>query len=60
MKVLTTGSATQTFVGCYTLHLAQPAIQGVYPFEPLGITVGKFTQYNNSVDVNSLLPTACP
>ena len=59
MKVLTTSNTIQTFVGCFTLHLARPAIQGVYPFEPLGITNGKFTKYNNTVDVNTLLPTAC-
>jgi len=59
MTVLTTSSTTQLFVGCYTLHLAQPAVQGVYPFQPLGITAGTFTQYSSSVDVNSLLTTAC-
>jgi hypothetical protein len=59
MTVLTTSSTTQLFVGCYTLHLSQPGVQGVYPFQPMGITAGKFTQYNSSVDVNSLLATAC-
>ena len=44
MVVLTTSSATQTFVGCYTLHLAQPANQAVPPFQPLGIVSGKFSQ----------------
>ena len=33
----TTGGVTQTFAGCYTLHLSQPAIQGAPPFQPLGI-----------------------
>jgi hypothetical protein len=59
MRVLTTSNSTQTFVGCFTLHLSQPSIQGVYPFAPLGITAGKFTKYNNTVEVNTLLPTAC-
>jgi hypothetical protein len=59
MTVLTTSSTTQLFVGCYTLHLAQPAVQGVYPFQPMGITAGTFTQYSSSTDVSSLLTTAC-
>ncbi|MGD0613461.1 MAG: hypothetical protein ABSB41_18330 [Anaerolineales bacterium] len=59
MKVLTTSGATQAFVGCYTLRLAQPAVQGVPPFQPMGITAGKFNQVDNSTDVNSQVPTAC-
>ena len=59
MKVLTTSNTTQTFVGCYTLHLSQPAVQATPPFQPLGIIAGKFTQVNNSTDVTTLLPTAC-
>jgi hypothetical protein len=58
-KVLTTMNSTQTFVGCYTLRLGQPANQTMPPFQPMGITTGKFTQVNNGSDVNSLLPTAC-
>jgi hypothetical protein len=56
---VTTTSNTQDFVGCYTLCLAQPANQTVPPFQPLGITAGKFTQVANGADVNLLLPTAC-
>jgi len=59
MTVLTTSSTTQLFVGCYTLHLSQPGVQGTYPFQPMGITAGTFTQYSSSVDINSLLTTAC-
>jgi hypothetical protein len=59
LHVLTTTSARQTFVGCYTLRLAQPAVQGIPPFEPMGIIAGKFQQVNNSVNVNPLLLTAC-
>jgi len=58
-KVLTTSNTTQTFVGCYTLRLSQPANQTVPPFQPLGITTGKFTQVDNSADLNSLLSTSC-
>jgi hypothetical protein len=59
MKVLTTSGATQTFVGCYILHLAQPSIQATPPFQPLGIITGTFKQVANGADVNPLLPTAC-
>lgn len=59
MIVKTTTNATQTFVGCYTLHLSNPGIQGTLPFEPLGITAGHFTKVANSIDVNPLLATAC-
>ena len=59
MKVLTTSNATQAFVGCYTLHLAQPANQATPPFQPLGIIAGNFNQVANGIDVNALLPTAC-
>jgi hypothetical protein len=59
MKVITTSSTQQTFVGCYTLHISNPGIQGVPPFQPLGIIGGKFQQVGNSVDVTPLLATAC-
>jgi hypothetical protein len=58
-KVLTTTGGTQTFVGCYTLRISQPAVQAVPPFRSMGITTGKFTQVDNNSDVNSLLPSAC-
>jgi len=59
MKVLTASGATRTFVGCYTLHLAQPSLQATPPFQPLGIITGTFKQVDNGTDVNALLPTAC-
>ena len=58
-KVLTTGSTTQTFVGCYTLRLGQPANQTTPPFHPMGITAGQFSQVANGSDVTALLATAC-
>jgi hypothetical protein len=57
--VTTTGSTTQLFVGCYTLHLANPGMQGMLPFEPLGITEGHFTAYPSGTDVAPLLSTVC-
>ncbi len=59
MKVTTTSNTNQTFVGCYTLKLPQPANQTVPPFRPLSIVSGHFTQQNNSADVTSMLATAC-
>jgi len=59
MKVLTSSSSTQTFVGCYTLRLAQPAVQATPPFQPMGIIAGKFTQVANGTDVAPLLTSAC-
>ena len=59
LHVLTTSRARQIFVGCYTLHLAQPAVQDTPPFQPMGIISGKFTQFTNGTDVNPLLPKAC-
>ena len=59
IKVQTTTGGTQTFVGCYTLHLSQPGFQAALPFEPLGIIAGKFKIVNNSVDTGPLLTTAC-
>jgi hypothetical protein len=59
MTVLTTSGATQTFVGCYTLRLGQPAVQATPPFHPMGIIAGQFNQVDNSTDVNALLLAAC-
>jgi hypothetical protein len=57
--VHTTTNTTQTFVGCYTLRLGQPAVQGTPPFQPMGIVAGKFTQEANGTAVAPLLAAAC-
>jgi hypothetical protein len=59
MRVLTTSSATQTFVGCYTLSLLQPGGQVTPPFKPLGIIAATFKKVANGTDLNGQLPTAC-
>ncbi len=59
MQVATTSGAQQYFVGCYTLRLSQPAIQGVPPFRPMGITAGTFKKVNGSSDFSTLLTSAC-
>jgi hypothetical protein len=58
-KVLTASNTKQTFVGCYTLRLGQPSVQGVPPFQPMGIIAGKFKLVDTNADVNALLPGAC-
>jgi hypothetical protein len=57
--VLTTSSTTQTFIGCYTLRLAQPGNQITPPFMPMGIVSGKFNQVANGSTLTPLLSTAC-
>ncbi|GAP15920.1 hypothetical protein LARV_03715 [Longilinea arvoryzae] len=59
MKATLTDGKSQTFVACYTLHLAQPGIQGTLPFAPLGIKSATVKQVDNSTDVTPLLATAC-
>ncbi|MBX5444527.1 hypothetical protein [Sphaerobacter sp.] len=54
-----TDGSTQTFVGCYQLHLANPAIQGEPPFRPMGIRSASIDQVPNDADIPSLLETAC-
>ncbi|MCL4396364.1 MAG: hypothetical protein M1482_16450 [Chloroflexi bacterium] len=55
----TTGGTTQTFVGCYTLHLAQPAIQGTPPFHPLSITAGQIKEVPAGTDTVPLMSQSC-
>src|SRR5450432_751637 len=55
----TTTATTQTFVGCYTLHISQPAIQGVPPFQPLGITAAQVQQVANGTNTTALMAQAC-
>jgi len=57
--VTTTGGNKQTFVGCFTLHLANPGMQATLPFEPLGIKKGHFEVAPNGSKLAPLLATAC-
>ncbi len=59
MHVQKTDGSNQTFVGCYTLQLVQPAGQYTPPFQPMSISAGKFNVVDNNADVNALLPAAC-
>ena len=60
LKSETSAGEQQTFSGCYSLHLAQPAIQATPPFEPLGIRSGDLSQVANNANTADLLAKACP
>ncbi len=51
--------ATQTFVGCYQLHLGRPGFQAAPPFQPLGIRNAAVQQVPNDADTAALLGQAC-
>ncbi len=56
----TNEDSTQTFVGCYVVHLGQPANQGVLPFRPWGIQSATMTQVDNNANTSDLMAHACP
>ncbi len=58
IRAQTTGGL-QTFVGCYVLHLANPAIQAAPPYQPLSIHSASVTQVFNNADTNTLMAQAC-
>lgn len=51
--------STQTFVGCYRLHLSRPAIQATPPFQPLAIQSADVQRVAAGADAASLLVDAC-
>jgi len=55
-----TANVTQTFVGCYTLHLGLPDAQGVPPYQPIGIRSATNKLVANDADTGTLMTTACP
>jgi hypothetical protein len=59
LAATTTSGAAQTFVGCYKLHLGQPANYGAPPFHPLGIISANIQQVASGADTASLMSTAC-
>jgi hypothetical protein len=59
LKATTTAGATQTFVGCYTLHLAQPQLQATPPYQPIGITDADIQQVPNDADTAARMAEAC-
>jgi hypothetical protein len=54
-----TDASTQTFVGCYVLHLARPQLQVEPPFHPLAIQRASIDQVDNSADSASLMAQSC-
>jgi hypothetical protein len=55
----TTSGTSQYFVGCYLLHLSQPAIQGLPPFQPLAIQSAHVSSAASMADATAQLPQAC-
>lgn len=55
----TNDGATQTYVGCYVLHISQPAVQGVLPFRPLGIQSANIQQVTSNANTTELMAHAC-
>jgi hypothetical protein len=54
------GSKTQPFVGCYTLHLANPQIQAAPPFQPLSISAANIQAVPANTTAAALLSQVCP
>jgi hypothetical protein len=55
----TTTSGTQSFVGCYTVHLARPEIQTAPSFKPMAIQTGQLQSVASATAARSALATAC-
>jgi hypothetical protein len=55
----TTAGATETFVGCYTLHLAQPAIQAEPPYRPMAISSAAIRTVPNDARTADLMGSSC-
>jgi hypothetical protein len=54
-----TNNTTQTYVGCYILHLSQPGIQGTPPFQGLSIDSATVNAVASNADTNALMAAAC-
>lgn len=59
MIAQTARGVTQTFAGCYHLHLSNPALQSRPPFQPLAIQSAEVRQVDNLADPVRLLARAC-
>jgi hypothetical protein len=55
----TSAGATETFVGCYRLHIGRPQIQAAPPFQPLAIERASVRQLAPGEDPAALLASAC-
>lgn len=59
MIARTTDGKTQTFAGCYVVHMPNPAMQMMLPFRPLSIRSAQVMQFPNNSDLDLLLARAC-
>ncbi len=55
----TTTAGAQSFVGCYTVHLARPEIQTDPPFKPMAIQTGQLSSVASAAAARSALATVC-
>src|SRR5437588_538335 len=55
----TTSAGPQSFVGCYTLHLARPEIQTEPPFKPIAIQSAQLSAAASPAAARSALATTC-
>lgn len=55
----TGGKPDQRFGGCYVLHLSQPAVQGIPPFQPMAIDSAAIHEINAGADLDALLAASC-
>ena len=55
----TTTAGAQSFVGCYTAHLARPELQAAPPFKPLSIQAGQLSAVATAAAARAALSTAC-
>src|SRR2546427_1543468 len=55
----TTTAGAQSFVGCYTVHLARPEIQTDPPFKPMAIQTGQLSSVASPAAARSALATVC-
>ncbi len=56
----TTAGVTETYFGCYQLHLSDPGIQGVPPYNPMKIRSGNLESVPNDSNPTDLLSRGCP
>jgi hypothetical protein len=56
----TSDGSTQTFVGCYTLHLARPSFQVLPPYRPMAIQQAVIQQVDNNADTLAAMGQSCP
>ncbi|MCL4505401.1 MAG: hypothetical protein M1434_12845 [Chloroflexi bacterium] len=59
LSAVTSNGTTQTFAACYLMHLANPDMQAVPPFTPLGIQSAHIEQVDNDIDATAMLNQIC-